>query len=47
MSYQRTLDLIRAELRKFPGLYEPVPRYFRGISPQILLLNFKFIFTNF
>ena len=40
---KRNEDLCKnsAKLRNCPGLYESVPRYYRGIGPQILGFNFK------
>ena len=36
-----------AKLRNFPGLYESVPRYYRGIGPQISVLTEQFFLLRY
>ena len=36
-----------AKLRKFPGLHESVPRYYRGIGPQISVLTEQFFLLRY
>ena len=35
------------KLRNFPGLYECVPRYYRGIGPQISVLTEQFFLLRY